>query len=80
MDILSLHSKERKQLVEKIKKEYPPETRIELVEMNDPYTKLTQGEQGTVRMIDDAGTIHVSWDSGSSLGIVYGLDKIKKIK
>jgi hypothetical protein len=37
------------------------------------------GCMGTVRMVDDIGTIHVSWDNGSSLGVVYGEDEIERI-
>ena len=29
---------------------------------------------GTVIAVDDVGTIHVAWDCGSSLGVVYGED------
>ena len=43
-----------------------------LLKMNDPYTKLQSGDKGTVTSVDDMGTIHVSWDSGSSLGVVFG--------
>ena len=41
--------------------------RVELVSMNDPYTKLKPGDLGTVDFVDDAGTIFISWDSGSRL-------------
>jgi len=58
---------------------YPQGTRVELIEMNDPYSSLTPGEKGTVSMIDDMGTIFVDWDSGSTLGIIYGVDKIRKL-
>ncbi|MBQ7120643.1 MAG: DUF4314 domain-containing protein [Clostridia bacterium] len=58
---------------------YPTGTRVELVRMDDPYTSLTTGDKGTVRFIDDMGTIHISWDCGSSLGAVYGVDIITKI-
>ena len=66
--------------VERIRKAYPAGTRVELIEMNDPYnTKLVPGSRGTVRFVDSAGTIHVAWDCGSSLGIAYGEDKVKTI-
>ena len=47
--------------------------------MDDLYTKLTVGDKGTVRCVDDMGTIHISWDCGSSLGAVYRVDIITKI-
>lgn len=36
----------------------------------DPYTRLEPGTMGTVTLIDDAGTVHVTWDNGSHLGMV----------
>lgn len=64
-----------KKTLEKLRKQYPPGTRVELVKMNDPYnTKLTPGSKGTVVNVDDIGTIHISWDCGSSLGVIYGKD------
>ena len=35
--------------------------------------------QGTVIDVDDIGTIHILWDSGSTLGVVYGEDSSRKI-
>lgn len=29
--------------------------------------------------VDDTGTVFVHWDSGSTLGIIYGVDGIKKL-
>lgn len=66
-------------IVEKIRQEYPVGTRVELVSMNDPYTKIPEGTKGTVRGVDDTGTIFVNWDNGSGLGVVYGEDSCKKI-
>ena len=48
--------------------------------MDDPYTKLQPGDQGTVRCVDSIGTVFVDWDCGSGLGIAYGVDHIKKVK
>ena len=66
-------------IVERIQKEYPAGTRVELVELNDPYRTLPQGLQGTVACVDDTGTIHVNWDNGCRLGVVYGEDSCRKI-
>jgi len=64
----------------RLKNEYPKGTRIELLSMDDPYTSLSPGDQGTVTDIDDTGTIFVSWDSGASLGLVYGIDQYSKVE
>jgi hypothetical protein len=68
-----------KEVVEKLRREYPVGTRIELVHMDDPYSKLKPGDQGMVRVVDDIGTIFCNWDCGSSLGVVYGEDIIRKL-
>lgn len=63
-----------------LRKFYPEGTRVELVSMNDPYDKkLVPGSKGTVKFVDDTGTIFVDWDCGSGLGIVYGEDSCRKI-
>ena len=61
-----------------LKAVYTPGTRVVLIRMNDLYTKLEPGEKGTVVCVDDIGTIHVSWDCGSSLGVVYGEDACRR--
>ena len=68
-----------KETLAMLREKYPSGTRVELVHMDDPYTSLTTGDKGTVRFVDDVGTIHISWDCGSSLGAVYGVDIITKI-
>ena len=67
-------------VVERNRRLFPPGTRVELVSMNDPYTKLKRGDRGTITAIDDIGTVHVNWDSGSTLGLVYGEDTWKILK
>ena len=37
------------------------------------------GTVGTVKCVDDMGTIHMRWDSGRSLGIVPGEDSFRKL-
>lgn len=69
-----------RETVERIRREYPKGTRVELVHMDDPYnTKLTPGCRGTVISVDSIGTIHVAWDCGSGLGIAYGADSCRKV-
>lgn len=68
-------------VVKSLKEKYTEGTRVELVKMDDPYnTKLVPGCRGTVRFVDDMGTIHVRWDCGSSLGVAYGEDSCKIIE
>ena len=67
-------------MLEHLRKQYPKGTRVELVSMNDPFSKtLKPGDKGTVSVIDDLGTLFVDWDCGSGLGVVLGVDCVKKI-
>ena len=68
-----------KETVNRLRKQYPEGCRVELVSMNDPYSNLKPGDQGTVDFIDDTGTIFCCWDKGSTLGVVYGEDIVKRI-
>lgn len=68
-----------RETVEALRQHYPKGTRVELVTMDDPYSKLRPGDRGTVEMVDDIGTIFVQWDCGSGLGVAYGVDSIKKL-
>ena len=66
-------------IVERVKKEYPSGTRVELIELNDPYRHFDAGLKGTVSCVDDTGTIHVEWANGCHLGIVSGEDSCRKL-
>lgn len=68
------------EMLNSLKSYYRPGTRVMLLKMDDPYSKLKTGDKGTVRYIDDMGTIHVNWDCGSSLGVVFGEDECKRIE
>ena len=62
------------EIIEELKKKYPIGSRIRLIYMYDPYTNIPKGTLGTVRNIDDIGTIHVNWDTGHNLGLAYDVD------
>ncbi|MGF7142393.1 hypothetical protein HNQ56_000811 [Anaerotaenia torta] len=68
------------EMLKQLKEYYTPGTRVVLIQMDDPYTNLQPGDKGTVTSVDDIGTIHVKWDRGSSLGVVFGEDSCRKIK
>jgi len=68
-----------RETIQRVKSRYPKGTRVKLIKMDDPYTKLQSGATGTVIHVDDIGTIHVSWDNGEKLGIVYGEDSVEII-
>ncbi len=67
----------RKEVVETLRREYPAGTLVELVEMDDAFAPPV-GTKGRVTCIDDVGTIFVSWQTGSGLGVAYGKDCIRK--
>lgn len=49
--------------------------RVRLVRTTDTYTALVPGDEGTVDLVDDMGTVHVLWDNGSSLGLIPDEDQ-----
>ena len=48
--------------------------------MDDPYHPVPTGTIGIVDHVDDAGTIHMKWENGSSLGLIEGQDQFEVIK
>ena len=68
-----------RETVERIRREFPVGCRIVLDEMNDPYSRIPVGTQGSVISVDDAATVHTAWDCGSSLGIAFGADRAHRV-
>lgn len=62
-----------------LKAKYKKGTKVELIRMDDIQAP-PKGTKGVVVAVDDIGTIHVDWENGSSLGIVYGEDSCKIIE
>ena len=67
-----------KEALQALRERFPKGTRVELVQMDDPQAPPI-GTKGTVISVDDIGTIHVKWDSGSGLGVAYGEDVCRKV-
>ncbi|MGX7145088.1 DUF4314 domain-containing protein [Facklamia languida] len=67
------------EIIEKLKKQYPPNSRIRLIEMDDVQSPPI-GTLGTVLGVDDLGSLLVHWDNGSSLNVLDGIDKVSRVK
>ena len=61
-----------RELVESLRKRYPVGCRVELLRMDDPQAPPV-GTKGTVRGVDDIGSVMVAWNNGCSLSVAYGV-------
>jgi hypothetical protein len=68
-----------KEQVEQIRAQYPAGTRVELIAMDDPYSKLKAGDRATIEGVDDVGDLLCKWDSGSSLKLILSADQFRKL-
>ena len=53
-------------------------TTVRLINMDDPQAPPS-GTLGTVIHVDDAGQIHVSWESGGSLALLPEIDRFEVV-
>ncbi len=63
-----------RKMVNFIKEQYPPGTRIRLNSMDDPYAPILPGTEGEVDFVDDEGQIFMKWDNGRTLPLAPGED------
>jgi hypothetical protein len=57
--------------------------RVELLFINDTWTKLQNGDKGTVFKVEkssDEALIWVDWDNGEQLALLEGIDEFKIVK
>ena len=59
-----------RKMVNFIKEQYPPGTRIRLNSMEDPYAPILPGTEGEVDFVDDKGQIFMKWDNGRTLPLI----------
>lgn len=62
-----------------IKERYKPGMRVRLLRMNDMQAPPV-GTEGTVRGVDDIGSVMVAWDNGCGLNVVLDEDEIEIIE
>ena len=67
-----------REIVERVRREYPARTRVELVRMDDVQAPPI-GTEGVVTGVDDTASLMVRWSNGSHLNVIYGEDEVRKI-
>ena len=68
-----------RRFIQRMKDNYPPGTRIMLLQMGDDPRPVEPNTRGTVEVVDDMGTPHCIFDNGRQLGIVPGEDSFRKL-
>ncbi len=68
----------REILVRMVKEQYKPGMRVRLLRMNDTQAPPV-GTEGTVKGVDDIGSVMVAWDNGCGLNVVLEEDEIEII-
>ena len=63
-----------RKMVNFIREQYPPGTRIRLNAMDDPHHPIFPGTEGEVDFVDDEGQIFMKWDNGRTLPLIPGED------
>lgn len=67
-----------KEIVEKVRAEYPIGTRVELIKMDDVQAPPV-GTKGTIKGVNDTASLLVDWDNGCGLNVIHGVDCVIKI-
>lgn len=65
--------------LERLRRTYLKGTKVRLLAMDDIQAPPA-GTKGEVRGVDDAGSILVRWESGSSLSLIPGVDAFEILK
>ena len=67
-----------KEAIQALRERYPSGTAVELIRMED-ISAPPAGTLGKVIAVDDIGTVHIAWQTGSTLGCVPGVDSFRKL-
>ena len=63
----------------RMREQYPPGTRVEVVSLCNEEEHLKPGMKGTVVGVDDQPALLVNWDNGSSLSLLIGKDHFRVV-
>ena len=67
-----------KETVERVRRVFPPGTKVELLEMADGQAPPV-GTIGTVLAVDDCADLVMAWSNGSGLNVIFGVDRVRKV-
>ena len=73
------HLHMRPEVLKRIREQYPVGSTVEIIEMCDSYRDMPAGLRGRVTHVDDTGTVFADWENGSTLGAVFGEDRIRRV-
>lgn len=65
--------------VKEIREMYPKGAVVRLIHMDDYIHQVPDGTIGVVDHVDDAGQIHMHWETGSGLALVPDVDEFERI-
>ena len=65
--------------VNRIREQYPPGTRVEVVSLCNEEEHLKPGMKGTVVGVDDQPALLMDWDNGGSLSLLIGKDHFRML-
>ena len=54
--------------------------RVRLIRMEDPYTTLKEGDEGTINRVNPLGDLEVEWDNGSKLNLITSVDEFELLE
>ena len=66
------------EILASLREQFPQGARVELLRMDDLQAPPI-GTKGTVRGVDDSGSIMVAWDSSGFLNVLFGVDECRKV-
>ena len=69
----------QRRFVQRMKDNYPPGTRLVLLQMGDDPRPVEPNTRCTVMTVDDMGTLHCNFDNGRQLGLVPGEDSFRRL-
>ena len=68
-----------RETVERVRREYPAGTLVELVKMDDAFAPPV-GTVGEVLGVDDTASLIMKWRNGSGLNVIFGEDVVRKVE
>lgn len=69
----------KKDDIERLRRQFPAGTVVELIEMVDDPQAPPPGARGMIEGIDGIGDLLVRWDTGSGLKLIPGVDRFRKV-